>query len=189
MPAVQLPEMGREKKMKEITWDVNGFGCWICNSHAKDQAGYPKTCFNGKTTSISRIMYQKYKGEIPTGLFVLHDCPGGDNPGCINPEHLRVGTHQENMNDKKIKRVINVDTNFDETVFEHRKKPKKSEFWQRVAVIYNKCNVRKISPMYACNVHTGCHPSATTAVMSQVEIAIKVVLEEMKSEGYDFSII
>ena len=41
-------------------------------------------------------MWQLKKGDIPDGVKVLHSC---DNPGCVNPNHLLLGTQQENMDD------------------------------------------------------------------------------------------
>lgn len=38
-------------------------------------------------------------GKIPDNLSVLHNCPGGDNPACVNPDHLFLGTQLDNGND------------------------------------------------------------------------------------------
>jgi hypothetical protein len=46
--------------------------------------------------SASWIMHN---GPIPEGLCVLHNCPGGDNPACVNPDHLWLGTKKQNTHD------------------------------------------------------------------------------------------
>lgn len=42
------------------------------------------------------MAYMLYYGPIPDGLFVLHSC---DNPRCVRPDHLKLGTHDDNMAD------------------------------------------------------------------------------------------
>ena len=80
----------------EIEYEVVN-GCWICTSHACTNDGYPVATVNSVRDRIHRHYYRKYKGEIPKGMVVRHTC---DNPGCINPDHLLLGTHADNVMDK-----------------------------------------------------------------------------------------
>jgi hypothetical protein len=82
--------------MKEIEYEIDSKGCWVCTSHAPNSYGYSKKNIAGKMYSISRLMYIKHKEEIPYGMEVRHTC---DNTKCINPEHLVIGTHKDNMRD------------------------------------------------------------------------------------------
>lgn len=82
--------------IKEIKWEVNENGCWICTSH-KTNKGYPML---SKNRILTRAIYEKYNGNIPDGLFVCHRC---DVPTCINPEHLFLGTCRDNIDDKVMK--------------------------------------------------------------------------------------
>ncbi len=55
-----------------------------------------------------RVSWILHYGSIPSGLEVLHDCPGGDNRACVNPEHLWLGTQQDNIRDGWVKGRIHM---------------------------------------------------------------------------------
>ncbi|AIF72134.1 endonuclease [Bacillus phage Riley] len=83
---------------KRIEYEIDNNSCWNCTSHSKDSFGY---CFITRTgmqgaTYIHRYVYTIHNGDIPQDRVIRHKC---DNPSCINPSHLEVGTQQENLKD------------------------------------------------------------------------------------------
>lgn len=64
---------------------------------ARRGAGYGRMMRLGKVLAAHRVAWELKNGPIPKGLVVMHKC---DNPGCVNPLHLEVGTQAQNMRDK-----------------------------------------------------------------------------------------
>lgn len=70
-------------------------GCWLWIAR-KDKDGYGLLRIDRRPIGAHRISFRIFNGEIPFGVSVLHSC---DNPGCVNPEHLFLGTHTDNVRD------------------------------------------------------------------------------------------
>lgn len=64
-------------------------GCWLWTGSLTPR-GYGNN-------SAHRHSYEAHKGAIPNGLVIRHKC---DQPSCVNPDHLEIGTHQDNVDDK-----------------------------------------------------------------------------------------
>ena len=83
-------------KLKERT-EVNlESGCWIWTG-GKLRGGYGSLRADGRTRAAHRVSFEIVRGPIPDGMDLLHSC---DNPACVNPDHLSVGTDVDNSNDK-----------------------------------------------------------------------------------------
>ncbi len=71
--------------------------CWEWTA-SLDGDGYGKTKIGKRFLQAHRASWEIHNGPIPNGLWVLHKC---DNPKCVNPDHLYLGNHLQNVRDRQ----------------------------------------------------------------------------------------
>lgn len=96
--------MKRTKPIEQRFWPkvARTDGCWLWTG-ATNAAGYGLLGRGRRGEGNARASHVSYElafGPIPDGLWVLHRC---DNPRCVRPDHLFLGTHTDNMADAKAK--------------------------------------------------------------------------------------
>lgn len=90
-----------ESRIRESSALDENSGCWNWILRL-DRGGYGRMKIQMGARGLYRFegahrySYTIFKGDIPAGMEVCHRC---DNPSCVNPEHLWLGTHQQNMKD------------------------------------------------------------------------------------------
>jgi hypothetical protein len=67
---------------------------WVMSRNAQ---GYGQKRIDGVLTRMNRLAAEMVHGPIPEGMVVMHTC---DNPPCVNPDHLVIASHRDNVLDK-----------------------------------------------------------------------------------------
>lgn len=103
-----IPKPTRERLEENYEPEPNS-GCWIWTGGWKLPHGYGRLTVGSMSLGTRRvdlahrISYAEFVGPIPDRLHVLHRC---DNPPCINPQHLFLGTAADNITDMLMKRRV-----------------------------------------------------------------------------------
>jgi hypothetical protein len=105
-PCANLTHSQDRRPLVDRFWEKVDKGeigaCWIWTGAAckKGYGNIGTGGREGKDVIVTRLICEWTHGPIPPGMMVCHDCPGGENPRCVNPAHLFLGSAQDNMTDK-----------------------------------------------------------------------------------------
>lgn len=89
-----------EQRFLEKVMPEPNSGCWFWTG-SLDENGYGFFRVDRKMARAHRVSFELFCQPIPEGLNVLHSC---DTPCCVNPDHLRLGTHSDNMKDRSARK-------------------------------------------------------------------------------------
>jgi hypothetical protein len=96
----RVVDEGNDEERFHKKYSVSDAGCWIWFGGSRPNSQgvkYPRHWSNsGRSVGAHRFSYELKFGPITNGMYVCHKC---DTPMCVNPDHLFLGTHKDNMKD------------------------------------------------------------------------------------------
>lgn len=93
---IAIPKPLMPRFWEKVRRSKNGCWNWV-GAVMRSRGGYGAfNRGNRKVISAHRFSWEVHNGSIPKGMFVCHHC---DNPKCVRPNHLFLGTHKDNMSD------------------------------------------------------------------------------------------
>ena len=96
--AVPVAQWSLVDRLRFVGWDVTQSGCWEWRG-TRNEHGYgliTAKAHGSNDGRAHRAMVEVTRGVIPDGAVVRHKC---DNPPCVNPDHLELGSQLDNMRD------------------------------------------------------------------------------------------
>lgn len=126
-PPPQASTRDRARFEARVDRTTSLHGCWLWLGIRGKRPGktHGAVWIGRRQIGAHIAAYRLYVGPIPAGMCICHDCPGGDNPLCINPEHLFLGTPADNNRDMRVKGLGSViremlATGLDEAAVAHK---------------------------------------------------------------------
>lgn len=96
-------EVAQKERDRWLGRIVRSDGCWKMSHGSITKWGHVHTSVKvgakRRSCLAHRLVYFLIRGPIPIGMMVLHNCPGGDNPSCVNPDHMFLGSDAHNVHD------------------------------------------------------------------------------------------
>lgn len=93
-------EPTKERLLRYVKRGASSDDCWMWLGSLLPR-GYARFSLHNEAVGAHRVSYRVHIGEVPAGMCICHRC---DNPPCVNPAHLFLGTNKDNIQDALTKK-------------------------------------------------------------------------------------